>query len=127
MLVTVPSARRGSRARPAGRRVALVSKRRRTLPCARRARKSARRTTTILHVQSFGSDVDFFIKGAIFLRLISSIFLGYARRYFVRFLRILLDFFLERLLLHTQLGRWPAAEIVFAFTPNSAAAERVFS
>ena len=54
MLVTVPSAVRrvAARARPAGRRVALVSKRRRTLPCARRARKSARRTTTILHVQS---------------------------------------------------------------------------
>ena len=58
MLVTVPSARRrvAARAWPAGRhagrRVALVSKRRRTLPRARRARKSARRTTTILHVQS---------------------------------------------------------------------------
>ena len=32
-----------------------------------------------------GSGVDFFVKGAIFVRLISSIFLGYARRYFVDF------------------------------------------
>ena len=37
------------------------------------------------------------------------------------------DFFLDRLRLHTRLGHSAAAEIVFAFTPNSAAAERVFS
>ena len=34
---------------------------------------------------SIGSGTDFFVKGAIFLRLISSLFLGYARRYFVDF------------------------------------------